>query len=164
MKNLLRVALLIITGIFLAACGPSANAIETAIAQTQVAKPSNTQLPLPTDTPLPTATLTPEPTSTPELLPFEERIIGKWSGMMTNASDNKLPATWTFLEGGILLIEIGQFSYGAEWSIKGNRIHIISELDPENPTYRDIEHLDEKIMVLVKSENNIKETWKRVEE
>lgn len=54
-------------------------------------------------------------------------------------------------------------SYGAEWYVEGGRIHIITEVDPNNPTYRDVEFVSSDVMVLTKQESGIKETWTRVE-
>lgn len=97
--------------------------------------------------------------------PIEKRIIGTWSGAMTNKEGEKIPASWTFMDGGIMLIEINilEYRYGAEWSVEGNRIHIIPETDPNNPTYRDVEFVTDDVMILTKEEAGIKETWTRVE-
>lgn len=166
MKKQLGLILIIAFSSIFFACTPSEAQIQAAIEQTEAAKPTETETPKPTETPtntpLPSPTFTPIPTDTPEPLPLEERIIGKWSGMMTNANNDKLPATWTFITGGIMLVEIGEYSYGAEWSIEGNRIIIVSELDPANPTYRDAEFINDDLMILTKEEFGIKETWSRV--
>ena len=50
--------------LFFSACAPSQNAIQTAIAKTEAARPTATSIP-PTNTPLPTATPTLLPTFTP---------------------------------------------------------------------------------------------------
>jgi hypothetical protein len=97
---------------------------------------------------------------------IEERIIGKWSGAQTNANGDKIPATWEFLEGGIMIVEVvGMgFSYGAEWSVEGNRINLVTELAPDDPTYRDVEFVSDDVIKLTKQESGIEETWSRVKE
>jgi len=158
---------LLVASIFLSACGASEAEVQTAIAMTANAN-SPTPSPIPatstpeiTDTPVPTST--PTPTDTPQPPPNEERIIGTWSGAMTNANGDKLPATWTIIEGGVMVIEVLVFdvSYGAEWRVEGDRIHITTELDPDNPTYRDIEFVNDDLMILTKDESEIRETWTR---
>lgn len=94
--------------------------------------------------------------------PIEERIIGEWSGLQTSTNGEKVPATWEFLEGGTMIIKIGTFSYGAEWSVEGNRVNIATELAPDDPTYRDVEFVSDDVMRLTKED--IEETWSRVEE
>ena len=147
------------------ACGPSQEEIQAtvqaSIAETQAAIPTETYTPAPTNTPSPTDT--PLPTETPEPPPIEERILGKWSGAMTNIQGDKIPATWTFMEGRVMVVNINLLgvSYGAEWYVEGNRIHIISELDPNNPTYRDVEFVSDNVIILTKED--IQETWTRVE-
>ncbi len=59
-----RIFILLVTTVLLVACSPSENAVQTAIALTEEAKPTET--PLPTNTPEPTATFTAVPTSTPK--------------------------------------------------------------------------------------------------
>ncbi|MCA9930800.1 MAG: membrane lipoprotein lipid attachment site-containing protein [Anaerolineales bacterium] len=93
--------------------------------------------------------------------PIEERIIGTWSGLQTAASGDKVPATWQFLEGGTMVVSVGGFSYGAEWSIEGSRVNIVTEVAPDDPTYRDIEFVSDDVMKLTKED--IEETWSRVE-
>ena len=63
-----------------------------------------------------------------------------------------------------MVVEITMFdvSYGAEWYIQENRLHITTELDPENPTYRDIEFVSDDVILLTKDEAGIKETWTRI--
>lgn len=53
--------------IILVSCSPSETAIQTAIAQTEAAKPTDTKAPVDTATPVPTATETQLPTSTPTI-------------------------------------------------------------------------------------------------
>jgi len=95
------------------------------------------------------------------LKPTSECIIGVWTGMQTSANGDKVPATWEFIEGGTMLVEVagGVFSYGATWEVNGNRINIVTELDPEKPTYRDVEFKSNDVMVLTKLD--IVETWQR---
>jgi hypothetical protein len=59
---------LFLVAVLLASCSsaPSGDAVQTAIAQTQIAQPTNTLVPIPTNTP------TPEPTSTPTPIPLSE--------------------------------------------------------------------------------------------
>ena len=94
--------------------------------------------------------------------PIEERIVGTWSGLQTSTNGEKVPATWQFLEGGTMVVQIASFSYGAEWSVDGNRVNIATELDPDNPTYRDVEFVSDDVMRMTKED--IEETWARVEE
>lgn len=94
--------------------------------------------------------------------PIEQRIIGKWSGLQTAISGDKVPATWEFFEGGTMVVNVGGFNYGAEWSVDGNRVNIATELAPDDPTYRDVEFVSDDVMTLTKED--IKETWTRVEE
>lgn len=96
--------------------------------------------------------------------PIEERIIGEWSGLQTATSGDKIPATWEFLEDGTMIVNVGGFSYGADWSVDGNRVTIATELDPDNPTYRDVEFVSDDVVKLTKDEGDIEETWSRVEE
>ena len=93
--------------------------------------------------------------------PTSKRIIGVWTGMQTAANGEKVPAKWEFVEGGTMLVEVagGVFSYGATWEVTGNRIDIVTELDPEKPTYRDVEFKSNDVMVLTKLD--IVETWQR---
>jgi len=95
---------------------------------------------------------------------LEERIIGKWSGVQTSVSGDKVPAVWEFIEGGTMIIRIVgvDISFGATWSVEGNRINIVPELDPERPTYRDVEFVSDDVMKLTKED--IVETWARLEE
>ena len=159
--------LLLVLGVFLSACGVSDAGVQTAIALTASASSPSpspilaTNTPEITDTPIPSST--PEPSDTPQPPPIEERIIGTWTGAMTNANGDKLPATWTILEGGVMVVEVLMFdvTYGAEWRVEGDRMHITTELDPDNPTYRDIEFVNDDLMILTKDESNIKETWAR---
>jgi hypothetical protein len=71
MKNKLM-TLLVVFGLLLTSCGNSESAVQTAIAQTETAKPTATYTPTPTSTPTPTPpatathTSTPTPTPTPE--------------------------------------------------------------------------------------------------
>lgn len=98
--------------------------------------------------------------------PIEDRIIGEWSGLQTATGGDKVPATWEFLEGGTMVVTIEGvgISYGAEWSVDGDRINIVTELDPENPTYRDVEFVSDDVVRMTKAESDIEETWTRVEE
>jgi hypothetical protein len=164
----------------LSACSASESAVQTAIAKTEAAKPQETKKPepshtptstftpiptsTPTDTQTPSPTFTITPTTTPSPLPIAERIIGRWSGVMTNQLGDQIPAYWTYMKDGVMLIEIVGFgySYGAKWSVEGNRISITTELDPSNPTYRDVEFVTDDVMILTKEEKNISETWSRV--
>ena len=96
--------------------------------------------------------------------PLDQRLIGKWSGAQINKNGDPIPATWEFLEDGTMVTTItglGQ-SFGAKWSVEGNRINLVSELDPDEPTYRDIEFVSENVMKATKAEANIEETWTRV--
>lgn len=94
--------------------------------------------------------------------PIEERIIGEWSGLQTSTNGEKIPATWEFLEDGTMIVKIGTLSYGAEWSVEGNRVNIAAGFDPANPTYRDVEFVSDDVMRMTKED--IEETWSRVEE
>ncbi len=95
--------------------------------------------------------------------PLEERIIGTWEGAMTNTNGDKIPATWQFLEGGTMLVDAGGLvSYGATWEVEGNRINIVTELAPDDPTYRDAEFVSDDVVKLTKED--ITETWSRVDE
>ena len=181
MKKYFGFILIIVFGEILSACTTSESAIQTAIAQTEAAKPTETETPKPTNTPTltftpeptitptntqtPSPTFTETPTDTPEPPSIEERIIGKWSGAMTNTSGDKILAFWTFIDGGVMIVEINIFgySYGAKWYVEGSRIHVITEIDPNNPTYRDAEFVTDDVMILTKEESDIKETWTRVE-
>jgi hypothetical protein len=55
-------------------------------------------------------------------------------------------------------------TYGADWYVEGNRLHIITELDPDTPTYRDVEFVSDDLMLFTKDEAEITETWTRVVE
>jgi hypothetical protein len=55
-------------------------------------------------------------------------------------------------------------SFGATWSVEESRINIVSEIDPENPTYRDVEFVSDDVMKLTKAESNIVETWSRIKD
>jgi hypothetical protein len=98
--------------------------------------------------------------------PLEERIIGTWSGAQTNVNGDKIPATWQFLEGGTMVVKITgtDISYGADWSVEGNRINLTTELAPDEPTYRDVEFVSDDVISMTKAESNIEETWTRVTE
>ncbi len=70
--------LILITALLLSACSPSESAVQTAIANTQLAIPTNTAIPPDTATPTATPTETPLPTNTPTItrmptLAFEVR-------------------------------------------------------------------------------------------
>lgn len=93
-----------------------------------------------------------------------DRIIGTWSGLQTSKNNEKVPAEWQFLEGGVMVIRIpaGGISFGANWTLEGKRINIITEIDPDNPTYRDVEFITDDVMRLTKDESDIVETWTRV--
>jgi len=96
--------------------------------------------------------------------PLEQRIIGKWSGIQTNAEGDKFPATWEFIEGGTMIVKIigVDVSYGAKWSAEGSRINFTTELAPDEPNYRDVEFVSEDVIKLKKE--GIEDTWTRVEE
>jgi hypothetical protein len=68
---------------FVVGCAPSQSAIQTAIAQTQIAQPTNTMLPIFTLTPTSTITATPTQTSTPSPTsppsPTSTPIVGIYS-------------------------------------------------------------------------------------
>lgn len=96
--------------------------------------------------------------------PLEQRIIGKWSGTQVSANGERIPATWEFLEGGTMVVTITPLntSYGATWTAEGNRINFTTELDPDNPNYREVEFVSEDVIKL--SKEDIEETFTRVEE
>lgn len=96
--------------------------------------------------------------------PIEDRIIGQWSGLQTATGGQKVPATWEFLEGGTMVVSAGGITYGADWSVDGNRVNIATELAPESPTYRDVEFVSDDVMRMTKEESGIEETWTRVSE
>jgi hypothetical protein len=171
---------LVLLGLVLSSCSTSVSAVQTAIAKTDALKPqeaknpepsntpTSTSTPIPTNTPTntqtPSPTFTITPTNTPTPLPIAERILGRWSGVMTNKLGDKLPAYWTFMKDEIMLVEFEGlgYSYGAKWRVEGNRLYITTELDPSNPTYRDVEFVTDDLMILTKTEANITETWTRV--
>lgn len=96
--------------------------------------------------------------------PLDQRLIGKWSGAQINKNGDPIPATWEFLEGGTMIVTItglGQ-SFGAKWSAEGNRLNFTTEIDPDNPNYRDVEFVSEDVIKLKKE--GIEETFTRVEE
>jgi hypothetical protein len=98
--------------------------------------------------------------------PVEERIVGKWSGLMVNVNGDRVPVEWEFLDGGTMVTRISMvgISYGGTWSVGGNRINFVTEVDPEKKNYRDVEFVSDDVMKLTKAESNIVETWTRVEE
>lgn len=170
--NIKNIYILYIAAILISitSCSPNESVIQTAIAQTEIEQlsitPSLTITPQSTITPTFTLTLTPTETFTPTNtdIPIEIRILGTWSGAMTNHNGDQIPAQWTFMQGGIMIVEFPYLgmSYGAEWSIQGNRINIVTELDPNDPTYRDVEFISDDIIILSKEESGISETWTRV--
>jgi len=168
MKRCMISTSLLFFSVLLAACGTPESAVQTAIAQTEEVLPTETPTIALTNTPKATNTTVPtstsEPTETPQPA-IEDRIIGTWSGAMTNTNGDKLPAIWTFLDGGVMVVEIPilEASYGATWYADGNRIYITTELDPDNETYRDVEFVNDDLMILTKDEGNISETWIREE-
>jgi hypothetical protein len=123
--------LLLFSLVFIVGCQPSAQAIQTAVAQTQAAIPTATQTkilptntPLPTDTPLPTATATLIPTATPDLrvidmdprklllqkkdLPPSGKYIlpaSSWTSPQTNA---EVTSEWTVEQGEAYIAETGR--------------------------------------------------------
>lgn len=96
--------------------------------------------------------------------PLEQRIIGKWSGVLTNVNGDKIPANWEFIEGGAMVVKIIglDVSYGGKWLVEGSRINFTTELDPEKSNYRDVEFVSEDTMKLTKE--GIEETFTRIEE
>ena len=170
MNKMYTLCIIIILGLLISACSNSEEVVQTAIAQTQNSIPSETNTPkptnTPTETPTPSPTFTNTPTSTPTPLPIEDRIIGKWSGSMTNKNNEKVLAYWTFLDDGHMIVEIFGFgvTYGADWYVEGNRLHLVTEMDPSNPTYRDIEFVNDDVIIMTKDEADIKETWTRIEQ
>jgi len=82
---------------------------------------------------------------------------------MTITSGETIPATWEFLGGGVMIVSIPQvnITYGASWSFAGDRMNIVTELDPENPTYRDIEFVSNDVFIA--SKESFSETWSRTE-
>lgn len=96
--------------------------------------------------------------------PLEQRIIGKWSGVQVNKNGDPIPATWEFLEGGTMVVKITGLpvSYGAKWSAEGNRINFTTELNPDEPNYRDVEFVSDDVIKLKKE--GIEETFTRVKE
>ncbi|MEM7113813.1 MAG: hypothetical protein AAF614_15365, partial [Chloroflexota bacterium] len=59
----------------------------------------------------------------------EQQLIGKWEGLQTTISGEKVPATWEFQESEVLIINPSDslLIYEADWQMEGNRIHIITE-------------------------------------
>ncbi len=55
-----------------------------------------------------------------------------------------------------------EFSYGATWWVEGNRVHIATEVDPDEPTYRDVTFVSDTVVSMTKSESGIEETWTRI--
>lgn len=94
--------------------------------------------------------------------PIEKRILGVWDGLQTNGVGDKLPASWEFVEGGKLIVNIKlmDVTYLADWYVDGNRIHITTEIQPDKPTYRDAEFLNDNMLKLTK-DDTIEETWVR---
>lgn len=119
----------------------------------------------------PTVTAAPSPVPTVSLvtpvspLPsIRDQVLGKWSGAQTSTNGEMVPALWEFLPDGTMLVSfVGiDFKYGASWSIDGNRITIVTELEPDRSTYRDVEFLSADVMRLTKDEAAIVETWSRI--
>lgn len=96
--------------------------------------------------------------------PLDQRLIGEWSGVQVNVNGDPIPATWEFLEGGTMVVKIVGLnaSYGAKWSVEGNRLNFTTELDPDKPNYRNVEFVSEDIIKLTKE--GIEETFTRIEE
>lgn len=160
-------------------CEPSDSAIQTAIAETEIARPTATHTVIPTETPTVTPSPTPTeippsltpsqtptevPTETPTPLPLEMRILGKWQGGFVNKNGDKVPAFWSFYEGGVMVTEITLVgvSYGGEWWVEGDRIIFVTEMNPNEENYRDIKFVDDDVMQTIK--NDTVETWTRVVE
>lgn len=99
------------------------------------------------------------------LSPEEAQLIGKWEGLQTTINGTKVPATWEFQASDTLIINPSDslIIYEADWSMEGNRIFITTEIDPENPTYRDVEFIADDTMKLTKGKG-IEETWQRIVE
>lgn len=96
--------------------------------------------------------------------PANERIIGKWSGMMTNKNGGKIPIEWEFLEGGTMVVKaaVMNISFGGTWAVEGSRLNFVTEVDPEVKNYRDIEFVSDDVVKFTKAEADITETFTRV--
>jgi hypothetical protein len=104
----------------LVACASSANAVNTAIAQTQAALPTKT--PLPTTTPAPTTTLLPSPTPDGRIIDIDpEKLLLQKSDLpipgkyylpgqtsMSPLTNAEIVASWTVEEGQAYLAETGR--------------------------------------------------------
>lgn len=117
--------LFLIAIIFITGCQPSETAVQTAIAQTQVALPTAMQIP--TDTPLPptptsTATIVPSPTPDIRLIDIDPRnlllqtndlpIEGKYylpgEGWTSPVLNSEIISSWTVEKGQSYLAETGR--------------------------------------------------------
>lgn len=94
--------------------------------------------------------------------PLNQRLIGKWSGAQVNRNGDAIPATWEFIEGGTMVVTVLGQSYGADWSAEGNRLNFTTELNPDEPNYRDVEFVSEDVIKLKKE--GIEETFTRINE
>lgn len=97
-------------------------------------------------------------------LPLDKRLIGKWSGLIVNKNGDKIPAEWEFLEGGTMVttVKILDISYGGTWSAEGNRLNFVTEVNPEEQNYREVEFVSDDVIKLTKED--ITETFTRVKE
>lgn len=94
--------------------------------------------------------------------PLNERIVGKWSGLLVNKNGDKLPAEWEFLDKGTMVIRIttAGVSYGGTWSAEGNRINFTTEANPEEKNYREVEFVSDDVVKLTKE--SVTETFSRI--
>jgi len=114
--------LFLIFVIFIAGCQPSETVVQTAIAQTQVAFPTATQIP--TDTPMPTSTATIIPSPTPDIrlididprklllqtsdLPNEGKYYLPGEGWTSPLLNSEIISSWTVEKGEAYLAETGR--------------------------------------------------------
>ena len=131
--------------LMLAACAPSASAINTAIAQTQEAIPTNIATLIPTFTPEPaaTVTLTSNPSPTPDTrlidtdprklllekneLPAEGRYFLPDAGHISPITNTEIVSAWTVAQGQAYLEETGRIDGWEVSYTRGNSDILLPE-------------------------------------
>ncbi len=129
-----RILFVVFLALLLVGCGTSENAVQTAFAETEAAKPTETHTPVPTNTPTmtpsPTNTLTPteQPTKTPTIKPSQ------------TPSETPTPEpTITPTPDNMVLVPEGEFQMGCGEPL----VHGCPFVDaPFHPVYLDAYRID----------------------
>jgi len=162
--------------VILAACAPSADAVSTAIAQTQAANPTATRTPTKTPPPTATATLTPSPTPDTRVIDSDPRelllqksnlpALGKYylpgESWMSPLTNSEIVSSWTVEEGKAYLAETGRIHGWVVIFRRGtNSVTMPEEVYDNAVIYSSVEGA--QLIVTKYGDRNIENGYKEIE-